>query len=31
MEIPQESTLLRILIGEADRREHTSLHEAIVL
>ena len=31
MEIPQESTLLRIFIGEADRWEHTPLYEAIVM
>jgi PII-like signaling protein len=31
MEIPQESTLLRIFIGEDDRWEHHPLHEAIVL
>jgi PII-like signaling protein len=31
MEIPQESLLLRIFIGESDRWEHHPLHEAIVL
>ena len=30
MEIPQESRLLRIFIGESDKFEHKSLHEAIV-
>jgi PII-like signaling protein len=31
MEIPQESLLLRIFIGESDRWERKPLHEAIVL
>ena len=31
MEIPQESMLLRIFIGESDRHEGKPLHEAIVL
>jgi hypothetical protein len=31
MEIPQESLLLRIFIGESDRWHHRPLHEAIVL
>jgi hypothetical protein len=31
MEIPQESVLLRIFIGESDRWEGKPLHEAIVL
>ncbi len=31
MEIPHESILLRIFIGEDDRWEHQPLHEAIVL
>lgn len=31
MEIPHESMLLRIFIGEEDRWEHRPLHEAIVL
>jgi len=31
MEIPHESVLLRIFIGESDRYEHHPLHEAIVL
>lgn len=31
MELPQESTLLRIFIGEADRWEHKPLYEAIVM
>src|SRR5438067_584545 len=31
MELPRESVLLRIFIGEADRFEHMPLHEAIVL
>lgn len=31
MEIPQESVLLRIFIGEADRSDGKPLHEAIVL
>lgn len=31
MEIPHESVLLRIFIGEADRHEHLPLYEAIVL
>lgn len=31
MEIPQDSTLLRIFIGESDRRGGKPLYEAIVL
>src|ERR1043165_7340155 len=31
MELPQESVLLRIFIGESDRHDHKPLHEAIVL
>ena len=31
MELPQDSVLLRIFIGESDRFEHKPLHEAIVL
>ena len=31
MDIPPESRLLRIFIGESDRWEHQPLHEAIVL
>ena len=31
MEIPKESLLLRIFIGESDRWERKPLHEAIVL
>jgi len=31
MEIPTESVLLRIFIGESDRHGHLPLHEAIVL
>ena len=31
MEIPHESILLRIFIGESDRFEHLPLYEAIVL
>jgi PII-like signaling protein len=31
MEIPQESMLLRIFIGESDRHDGKPLHEAIVL
>ncbi len=31
MQIPQEATLLRILIGESDRWEHKPLYESIVL
>ena len=31
MDIPQESLLLRIFIGESDRHEGKPLHEAIVL
>jgi PII-like signaling protein len=31
MEIPTDSVLLRIFIGEASRFEHRPLHEAIVL
>lgn len=31
MELPHESVLLRIFIGESDRHEHRPLHEAIVL
>jgi uncharacterized protein len=31
MQIPHEAVLLRILIGESDRREHKPLYEAIVL
>jgi PII-like signaling protein len=31
MEIPKESLLLRIFIGESDRWEHKPLYEAIVL
>ena len=31
MELPQESTLLRIYIGESDRSEHKPLYEVIVM
>ena len=31
MELPQESLLLRIFIGESDRWQHEPLYEAIVL
>jgi PII-like signaling protein len=31
MEIPQESLLLRVFIGESDRWQHQPLYEAIVL
>ena len=31
MELPHESVLLRIFIGESDRHQHHPLHEAIVL
>ena len=31
MELPHDSVLLRIFIGESDRHEHRPLHEAIVL
>jgi PII-like signaling protein len=31
MELPHESLLLRIFIGESDRHGHHPLHEAIVL
>ena len=31
MEIPNESVLLRIFIGEADRQGHQPLYEALVL
>ncbi len=31
MEIPKESVLLRIYVGEADRWQHQPLYEAIVL
>jgi uncharacterized protein len=31
MQIPHEALLLRIFIGESDRREHKPLYEAIVL
>ena len=31
MQIPQESVLLRIFIGESDRWQHKPLYEAIVL
>ncbi len=31
MELPQDSTLLRIFIGESDRHNGVPLHEAIVL
>lgn len=31
MELPAESVLLRIFIGESDRHGHLPLHEAIVL
>ena len=31
MEIPQESTLLRIFIGESDRCDHKPLYEVLVL
>lgn len=31
MELPHESVLLRIFIGEADRHKHLPLYEAIVL
>ncbi|MDQ2867820.1 MAG: DUF190 domain-containing protein [Verrucomicrobiota bacterium] len=31
MEVPHDSTLLRIFIGESDRAEHRPLYEAIVM
>jgi len=31
MELPEESLLLRILIGESDRHDHKPLYEAIVI
>ena len=31
MEVPRDSILLRIFIGESDRRNHKPLYEAIVL
>ena len=31
MNIPEESTLLRIFVGESDKHEHVPLYEAIVL
>ena len=31
MDIPQESTLLRIFIGESDRFDHKPLYEVLVL
>ena len=31
MELPRDSILLRIFIGESDRANHKPLHEAIVL
>ncbi len=31
MDLPRESLLLRIFIGESDRFDHRPLHEAIVL
>ena len=31
MEIPQDSTLLRIFLGESDRHDHKPLYEVIVL
>src|SRR5690242_9984580 len=31
MQIPHDATLLRIFIGESDRRNHQPLYEAIVL
>ena len=31
MDIPQESTLLRIFIGESDRYDHKPLYEVLVL
>ena len=31
MQIPRDAVLLRILIGESDRREHQPLYEAVVL
>jgi PII-like signaling protein len=31
MEVPHDSVLLRIFLGENDRHEHTPLYEAIVL
>jgi len=31
MEVPRDSMLLRIFIGESDRRNHKPLYEAIVL
>ena len=31
MELPQDSVLLRIFIGESDRYQHRPLYEAIVL
>src|SRR2546430_15480102 len=31
MEVPRDSMLLRIFIGESDRWEHKALYEAIVL
>jgi uncharacterized protein len=31
MNIPEDGYLLRIFVGESDKRGHTALHEAIVL
>ncbi|MGB8803749.1 MAG: DUF190 domain-containing protein, partial [Chthoniobacterales bacterium] len=31
MEVPRDSLLLRIFVGESDRFEHKPLYEAIVL
>lgn len=31
MQLPQQSTLLRVFLGESDRWEHQPLYEAIVL
>jgi uncharacterized protein len=31
MEVPRDSVLLRIFIGESDRSNHKPLHEAIVI
>ena len=31
MQIPEDAVLLRIFIGESDRRDHRPLYEAIVL
>lgn len=31
MEVPHESVLLRVFLGESDRKDHQALYEAIVL